>query len=133
MALLLERWGCRTAVAESIEGAIARLDANDDETPVIGPDGRPTTPAQWFAREDFSRLPALLYVDEAGETVFRTDAVVERLEGVDDPRAEGRRICIDLMQQYAEIPGVAGVHMMAPGQEANIAKAIEDSGVLASR
>ncbi len=57
---------------------VVRLDASDVETPVVGPDGRPTTGAAWFAREEFSRLPALLYTDEAGKTVFKTDAVLER-------------------------------------------------------
>ena len=57
---------------------VVRLDASDTETPVLGPDGRPTTGAAWFAREEFSRVPALLYADEAGKTVFKTDAVLER-------------------------------------------------------
>ena len=57
---------------------VVRLDASDDGTPVIGPDGKATTPAQWFEQEGFSRVPALLYVNETGEAVFKTDAVVER-------------------------------------------------------
>lgn len=57
---------------------VVRLDASDAETPVLGPDGRPTTGAAWFAREEFSRVPALLYADETGKTVFKTDAVLER-------------------------------------------------------
>lgn len=57
---------------------VVRLDAWDRETPIIGPDGARTTPADWFASADFSRLPALLYVNESGETVLKTDAVVER-------------------------------------------------------
>ena len=57
---------------------VVRLDAHDDKSPLIAPDGRPTTPAQWYAQEDFSRLPALLYVSETGQTAFKTDALVER-------------------------------------------------------
>ncbi len=57
---------------------VVRLDASDAHTPVIGPDGEATTPARWYAREGFSRLPALLYADESGKTVFKTDALVER-------------------------------------------------------
>ncbi len=57
---------------------VVRLDASDVDTPVLGPDGRATTGAAWFAREEFSRVPALLYADEAGQTVFKTDAVLER-------------------------------------------------------
>ena len=57
---------------------VVRLDVSDVDTPVVGPDGRPTNGAAWFAREEFTRLPALLYADEAGQTVFKTDAVLER-------------------------------------------------------
>ncbi len=57
---------------------VVRLNAEDDTTPVQAPDGRRTTPAQWFAQAGFSRLPALLYYDEAGRQVFETDALVER-------------------------------------------------------
>ena len=42
------------------------------------------------------------------------DALIERLEAAADQRLEGRRICIELMQQMQQIPGVAGVHLMAP-------------------
>ena len=42
------------------------------------------------------------------------DALIERMEQADDEKLEGRRICIELMQQMQQIPGVAGVHLMAP-------------------
>ena len=42
------------------------------------------------------------------------DALIERLEAASDQRLEGRRICIELMQQMQQIAGVAGVHLMAP-------------------
>ena len=52
------------------------------------------------------------------------DAIVERLDRAADPRAEGRRICIELMQQLAEVPGIAGAHVMAPQNPAAIADVI---------
>ena len=57
-------------------------------------------------------------------------AIVERMEKAADPRAEGRRICIELMQGLKELPGVAGVHIMAPnlGMD-SVAQVIEDSGL----
>lgn len=62
------------------------------------------------------------------------DAVVERLERAADPAAEGRCICVELIQGLGEIPGVAGVHIMAPRQGAEaIASVIEDSGVRGAR
>jgi methylenetetrahydrofolate reductase (NADPH) len=58
------------------------------------------------------------------------DAVVERLEKAADARAEGRRICIELMQGLREVPGVSGVHIMAPNQGLEaIAQVIDESGL----
>jgi thioredoxin-related protein len=57
---------------------VVRLDVADARTPVLAPDGSRTTPADWYAAEGFSRLPAMLYLDEAGDVVFRNDAVTER-------------------------------------------------------
>ena len=58
------------------------------------------------------------------------DEIVARLEGAKDPRREGRRICVEVLQQLAEIPGVAGAHVMAPMNFAEIPAAIEESGVI---
>ena len=55
------------------------------------------------------------------------DASIARLEVAGDPAAEGRRLCGELMQELASIPGVAGVHIMAPGNEAAIADVIKDA------
>jgi methylenetetrahydrofolate reductase (NADPH) len=52
------------------------------------------------------------------------DAMVARMEAAADPAAEGRRICIELIAELATIPGVAGVHVMAPGNAAAIPEVI---------
>ena len=70
------------------------------------------------------------------EKLFGTivpDAIVERLEKAADPKIEGRRICVEILQELAEIPGVAGAHVMAPMNFAEIPAAIDDSGVLKKR
>jgi methylenetetrahydrofolate reductase (NADPH) len=51
--------------------------------------------------------------------------MIERLEKASDPLAEGRSICVDLLKEYAEIPGVSGAHIMAPLNVAAISKVIE--------
>ncbi len=61
------------------------------------------------------------------------DAVVARLEGAKDQRAEGRRICIEMIQQLREAKGVAGVHVMAYRQERHISEIVHESGVLRGR
>jgi methylenetetrahydrofolate reductase (NADPH) len=48
------------------------------------------------------------------------DAMIERMEKAADPAAEGRRICVEYIEEIAEIPGVAGVHIMAPGNDAAV-------------
>jgi methylenetetrahydrofolate reductase (NADPH) len=58
------------------------------------------------------------------------EAIVERLERAADPAAEGRRICLDLIAELAEVPHVAGVHIMAPGHDSavpGVIKAARDS------
>jgi methylenetetrahydrofolate reductase (NADPH) len=55
------------------------------------------------------------------------EVTIARLEAANDPAAEGRRICLELMQELSTIPGVAGVHIMAPGNEAAIADVIKDA------
>jgi methylenetetrahydrofolate reductase (NADPH) len=66
------------------------------------------------------------------EKLFGTlipDATIERLEKAADPKREGRKICVEVLQQLAEIPGVAGAHVMAPMNFAEIPVTIEESGV----
>ena len=66
------------------------------------------------------------------EKLFGTiipEAHIKRLEAAADPKAEGRRICIEVLRGLAEIPGVAGAHVMAPMNFAEIPAAIEESGV----
>jgi len=50
-----------------------------------------------------------------GVTIPQT--TIDRLEGAADAKAEGRLICAELIQQYRDIPGLAGVHIMAPAQK----------------
>ena len=58
------------------------------------------------------------------------DAIIERLEGAEDQKKEGRQICIDLIQEVKEIKGIAGIHVMAYRQEEFVSEIISASGVL---
>lgn len=69
------------------------------------------------------------------------DEIVTRMEGaakgIEDKKAkaaalqeEGIKICVELIQQMREIPGVAGVHIMAIEWEAAIAQITEKAGLL---
>jgi methylenetetrahydrofolate reductase (NADPH) len=48
------------------------------------------------------------------------DALIDRLDRAPDPSAEGGRICVELIEALAAIPGIAGVHIMAPANEAAV-------------
>jgi methylenetetrahydrofolate reductase (NADPH) len=70
------------------------------------------------------------------EKLFGTripDEIVARLERAADPKREGRRICVEVLRQLVEIPGVAGAHVMAPMNFAEIPATIEESGVTLRR
>ena len=53
------------------------------------------------------------------------DAFIARLEQAADPAREGLRICVELVEELSIIRGVAGVHIMAPGNDAAIPEAIK--------
>jgi methylenetetrahydrofolate reductase (NADPH) len=55
------------------------------------------------------------------------DAVVERLESAKDPAEEGRRICLETIAALADIPAVAGCHIMAPGNDAAVPRVIVEA------
>jgi methylenetetrahydrofolate reductase (NADPH) len=55
------------------------------------------------------------------------DALIARMEKAADPAREGVRICVDLIAELATTPGVAGVHIMAPGNDAAIPEVIAEA------
>ncbi|NNC36626.1 MAG: methylenetetrahydrofolate reductase [Hyphomonadaceae bacterium] len=61
------------------------------------------------------------------------DEIINRLKSADKPLREGRNICVELMQEIKEIPGVAGLHVMAYRQEKWVGDVVKSSGVLAGR
>lgn len=61
------------------------------------------------------------------------EAVIKRLEGATDQRLEGKQLCIDLIQEIAEIDGISGVHVMAYRQEELVSEIITNAGILARR
>jgi methylenetetrahydrofolate reductase (NADPH) len=55
------------------------------------------------------------------------DAMIARMEKAADPSREGKRICVELIEELAGIPGVAGVHVMAPGNDDAIPDVITEA------
>jgi len=56
------------------------------------------------------------------------DEMIDRMEKAADPVKEGRNICVDYMRELAEVPGVAGVHIMAPNNDESIPEVIAGFG-----
>ena len=61
------------------------------------------------------------------------DHVIARLEGSENQKLEGKRICVELIQTIRDIKGVAGIHLMAYRQEELVSEIIGESGVRSGR
>jgi methylenetetrahydrofolate reductase (NADPH) len=78
-------------------------------------------------------LPSLKSAHWMQDKLFGTqisEEIMSRLAQAPDARQEGKRICIELLQQLAETPGIAGAHVMAPQNPRAIPEVIAASGVL---
>ncbi len=64
--------------------------------------------------------------------VYIPDEIVERLRKTPkgQQRAEGKQICVEIIQQVQEIEGVSGIHLMAYRQEELVAEIIQEAGLL---
>jgi methylenetetrahydrofolate reductase (NADPH) len=78
---------------------------------------------------------AALWMREHVPGVVIPDAVIERLRGAPKGRVgdEGKRICVEMIQQVRGVEGVRGVHVMAYRQEELVAEIIEQAGLLPRR
>ena len=61
------------------------------------------------------------------------DGVIKRLKGAQSQANEGKKICLEIIQEVMEIKGVSGVHVMAYRQEELVAELITESGILDHR
>ena len=64
--------------------------------------------------------------------VYIPDVVIARLKGVRTEKQvdEGKRLCVETIQQVREIPGISGVHVMAYRQEELVAEIVHEAGLL---
>ena len=54
------------------------------------------------------------------------DKIIKRLEQSKEAKEESKRICLELIQEFKEIKGVNGVHLMGHNKEAIIAEIIKN-------
>lgn len=60
------------------------------------------------------------------------DVIIDRLRG-NPPKMQqsvGKQICIEIIQQVKEIPGITGVHVMAHRQEETVGEILEEANLL---
>ncbi len=76
-------------------------------------------------------LRALEHMSTKVPGVYVPEDIARRLRGVPEHQVadEGVAICADIAQQVLQIPGVSGIHVMAPGFEAGIPQILELAGL----
>jgi len=55
------------------------------------------------------------------------DKIIKRLDQAQDAKQESKIICLELIQQFREIKGVNGIHLMGPNKEEKISEIIKES------
>ena len=78
-------------------------------------------------------LRALEFLQSSVPGVYVPEDVARRLRGVPPKQvaAEGIAMCVETMQELQQIPGVAGVHVMAFGFERGVPEMLERAGITA--
>lgn len=57
------------------------------------------------------------------------DHIIDRLKAAKNKEEEGIRICVDIINQVKEIPGVSGVHVMAIEWESAVPEIVKQAGL----
>ena len=57
------------------------------------------------------------------------DEIVTRMENAKDPRQEGISICLEIIEQLKEIPGLHGIHIMSVAWESVVQVIVDEAGL----
>ena len=74
-------------------------------------------------------LGAAKYMKNNVSGITIPDALIDRLKGAEDKKAEGLTIAVETIQRLKEIEGVAGVHIMAIAWEEKVPEIVERAGL----
>lgn len=58
------------------------------------------------------------------------DQLIDRMEEAEDQQAEGINICIEQIDRISQIPGIAGIHIMAINWEAVVPEIVTRTGLI---
>lgn len=74
-------------------------------------------------------VKALQYMQQEVPGLSVPDELIDRMSKAADQKAEGIKMSVEMIQQIKEIPGVAGVHVMAVAWEAVVPEIVRESGL----
>ncbi|MFO8191935.1 MAG: methylenetetrahydrofolate reductase, partial [Bacillota bacterium] len=74
-------------------------------------------------------LGAAKYMKNNVSGITIPDALIDRMKGAEDKKAEGLTIAVETIQRLKEIEGVAGVHIMAIAWEEKVPEIVERAGI----
>jgi methylenetetrahydrofolate reductase (NADPH) len=74
-----------------------------------------------------ARMAAYMRDNVSGVVV--PDEIVKRMESAADPKEEGVKISVELIQKLREVPGVRGIHIMAVAWEEIVPEIVQRAGL----
>jgi 5,10-methylenetetrahydrofolate reductase len=69
------------------------------------------------------------YMRDSVSGVSVPDDIVTRLEQATDVKEEGVKVCLEIIEQVRQIPGVKGIHIMAVGWEDMVPTIVQRAGL----
>ena len=75
-------------------------------------------------------LGMLRYMKKSVAGVSIPDSVLDRFTKASDTREEGLRFCVEQIEQFKKMEGIAGVHIMAIEWETAVRGIVEAAGLL---
>jgi methylenetetrahydrofolate reductase (NADPH) len=75
-------------------------------------------------------LGMLRYMKSSVAGISIPDSVMERFEKTEDVKEEGRAFALEQIEQFHQMEGVAGVHIMAIEAEKTVRGIVQDAGLL---
>jgi methylenetetrahydrofolate reductase (NADPH) len=73
---------------------------------------------------------ALVYMKNEVAGMSIPDELIRRMESAGEPKEEGVKICLEMIEQVRNIEGVAGIHLMPIGWESITPVILERAGLL---
>ena len=75
-------------------------------------------------------VKALKYMKAEVAGMSIPDELIARMEGAQDPKEEGVKVCVEMIEKVKKIEGVAGIHLMPIGWESITPVILEKAGLL---